>query len=229
MFLKRSSKPEMMDNFSIGDNRIETALKELHIINRYLGGISVTEKGIQNLDNDQSSEIKILDVGGGGSDTLSDLKKKYPLNIYSLDLNKYSCHYQKNLHPGHNVICADAVKLPVKERSFDVVHVSLFLHHFSEEEIVKMLKHFLGVARNGVIINDLRRNILAYTGIRFLTMLFSRSKFVKNDGPLSVRRAFITKELISILSRAGIDNYIIRKMWAFRFLVIISPVQNEKD
>ncbi len=228
MFLKRSSKPELMDNFSIRDNRIEKALKELHIINRYLGGISVTEKGIQNLYNDQSSEIKILDVGGGGSDVLFDLNKKYPLNIHSLDMNQYSCHFQKNLHPGHNVICADAEELPVKERSFDVVHVSLFLHHFSEEEIVKMLKHFLGVARNGIIINDLRRNILAYTGIRFLTMLFSRSKFVMNDGPLSVRRAFIKKDLLSILSRAGINNYIIRKMWAFRFLVIISPVENEK-
>ncbi len=228
MLLKRSFKPELMDDLSLSDNRVAEALKELHLINKYLGGIAVTERGIQNFLNGRTYEMKILDVGGGGSDSLSDLKEKYPLNVYSLDINKYSCHYQKNLHPGHNVICADAEKLPFKERSFDVVHASLFFHHFNEEVIISMLKHFREAARYGVIINDLRRNILAYAGIRLLTLLFSRSSFVKYDGPLSVLRAFTSKELVSILSRAGITNYTIRKMWAFRFLVIILPVQNDK-
>ncbi len=229
MFLKRSSKPEMMDDFSIIDERIKAALTELHTINKYLGGVNVTEKGINNLLKDRTSEVKILDVGGGGSDVLSDLKEKYPLSIYSLDLNKYSCHYQKKNHPEHKIICADALKLPVKEGTFNIVHVSLFLHHFTEEEIVIILKHFRNAAVNGIIINDLRRNILAYTGIRILTMLFSRSTFVKNDGPLSVLRAFTRKDLISILSQAGVNNYIIKNMWAFRFLVIIPSVQPSAD
>lgn len=228
MFLKRSPKPELMDDFTIIDDRIKAALAELHTINKYLGGIAVTEKGINLLLKDRNPEIKILDVGGGGSDVLSDLKEKYPLSIYSLDLNKYSCHYQKNRHPAHNVFCADALTLPVKNNSFDVVHVSLFLHHFPSEEIIRLLKHFLEISNTGIIINDLRRNVLAYMGIRLLTMLFSHSTFVKKDGPLSVLRAFTRNDLESILSRAGIRNYIIRNMWAFRFLVIIPSVQNEE-
>ncbi len=78
----------------------------------------------------------------------------------------------------------------------------------------------------GVIINDLRRNILAYSGIKILSMIFSKSEFVKNDGPLSVRRAFTKKEFVKILSRTGVDNFIIKRMWSFRFLVIIPSDRN---
>ena len=221
MFLKRSSKPELMDDFALGDQRIETALKELHLINRFLGGITVSEKGIRKLLDNHTSATKILDVGGGGSDVLSDLNEKYPLNIFSLDLNKYSCQYQKNQHPDHQVTCADALQLPFKTRSFDIVHASLFLHHFSEAEIIRLLKHFRLISNKGVIINDLRRNVLAYTGIKLLSMMFSRSTFVKNDGPLSVLRSFTKNDLDEILSSAGIKKYVIRRMWAFRFLVLI--------
>ncbi len=227
MFLKKSSTPEMMDDFSINDERIRDAIGELHTINRFLGGIAVTKKGIEYFLYDAASQIKILDIGGGGSDILYDLDNEFNLNIYSLDLNKYSCHYQKSMHPEHNILCADALNLPLKARSFDIIHVSLFLHHFSEEEIIRMLKYFLVISRKGIIINDLRRNILAYTGIRFLTTLFSRSTFVKNDGPISVRRAFTRRELVKLLYQAGINNYTINRMWAFRFLVVIPGDQNE--
>ena len=227
MFLKRSSTQEMMDDFSINDERIKDAIGELHTINRFLGGINVTKKGIEYFLYDTASPVKVLDIGGGGSDILCDLDDEFNLNISSLDLNKYSCHYQKSLHPEHKVLCADALNLPVKERTFDIIHVSLFLHHFSEEEIIRMLKYFLMISRKGIIINDLRRNILAYTGIRFLAALFSRSIFVKNDGPLSVWRAFTRRELVKLLSRAGINNYTINRMWAFRFLVVIPGDQNE--
>lgn len=228
MFLKRSSKPELMDDFSLADERIETAIKELHIINRFLGGISVSERGIRNLVDNPTSTTKILDIGGGASDVLSDLKGKYPLNIFSIDLNEYSCHYQKRKHPDHNVLCADALQLPFQQGSVDVIHASLFMHHFPEEVIIQILQHFLLISRSGIIINDLRRNVLAYAGIRILSILFSRSAFVKNDGPLSVLRAFNRAELASIFSRAGIKNYVIKRMWAFRFLVIIPVNQHEQ-
>jgi ubiquinone/menaquinone biosynthesis C-methylase UbiE len=229
MFLKRSSNKEMMDDFSMVDNRIKKALEELYTINRFLGGYAVTQKGIQSLLNTSGRNIKILDIGGGGSDVLSDLKEKYSLDIFSVDINKYTCHYQKNRHKEHHVICADALKLPIKQGSFDVVHISLFLHHFSEQEIIRMLRHFILVCTSGVIINDLRRNILAYAGIRILTMLFSRSTFVKYDGPLSVLRSFTISDLTSILSGAGINHYLIRRMWAFRFLIVILMVQDETN
>ncbi len=41
--MERSYQQEIMDDFSIQDERIDTALEELKIINKYLGGISTTQ------------------------------------------------------------------------------------------------------------------------------------------------------------------------------------------
>jgi ubiquinone/menaquinone biosynthesis C-methylase UbiE len=226
MFLKRSYEKELMDDFSLSDDGIAKALGELHTINKFLGGNSVTRKGLKFMMNDLKSGPKILDVGGGGSDILYDIKREFNhIRIYSVDLNRYSCRYQKNMMNNSKIICADARRLPVKAKSFEIVHASLFLHHFNEEEIVQLIGHFLYISKKGVIVNDLRRNFLAYYGISILTSLFSKSKFVKNDAPLSVRRAFHKKDIVKILSILGIKNYIIKRMWAFRFLVLIPAEQ----
>ena len=44
---------------------------------------------------------------------------------------------------------------------------------------------------------------------------------VQNDGPLSVMRGFRRKEWIQIFKDSGIENYIIRWKWAFRWQIII--------
>lgn len=230
MFMHRTYRKELMDDFSLGDGRIDVALRELHTINRFLGGNSVSKSGIKYFTKGSPKDFTILDIGGGGSDILYDLKDgKENLSIYSVDLNRYSCFFQKKEKGNGKIICADAFNLPVRKKSFDLVHASLFLHHYKEEEIIELIKYFLAVSKKGIVINDLRRNILAYSGIRILTALFSKSEFVKNDGPLSVRRAFNKEDLTNILLRSGVRNYIIKRKWAFRFLLIIPVLQNGKD
>lgn len=212
-----------MDDFSIRNGKLEQALSELNTINRFLGGNSVSREGIKWFVNKQKSMIKILDIGGGSSDILYDLNNS-GINavIYSTDLNRYTCRYQKSKTGNDKIICADAFDLPFKGKSFDLIHASLFLHHFEENDIIQLLKKFLLISQRGIIINDLRRNILAYLGIRIITMLFSNSLLVKNDGPLSVRRAFVKKELVNILKGSGIKQFSIKRKWAFRFQLIIT-------
>lgn len=230
MFFQRSYDKELMDDFNIGNGKLERALKELRIINRFLGGNSVSREGIKYFTANGQAELNILDAGGGASDILYDLKiSNTNTLVYSFDLNKQTCHYQKKESANNKVFCTDAFKLPLKEKSFDLVHASLFLHHFSEKKIVYLITQFLTIARSGIVINDLRRNVLAYSGIFLLTSLFSKSELVKNDGPLSVRRAFTKKDLVSILVSCGIRNYVIKRKWAFRFLVIIPVEQNVQN
>jgi hypothetical protein len=51
--------------------------------------------------------------------------------------------------------------------------------------------------------------------------LFSRSKEVKNDGPLSVKRGFIEKDWTDILNSISPGSYKIKRKWAFRWLIVI--------
>ena len=210
-----------MDDFSINDERIDTALTELKIINKYLGGISATKYGLKKILQKIESKnlIKILDAGGGASDILLSLNEK-DYKIFSNDLNKRVTNYVKQKSPEVEVVCADVFDLPFKKKQFDIVHLSLFLHHFKESEIKIILSAVSNVSKYGIIINDLHRSTFAYSGIKILTTLFSKSEFVKNDGPLSVKRGFKKKELIRIIDELNF-NYKISYKWAFRWLVII--------
>lgn len=225
MLLKRSYQKELMDDTSISDFRLDAAYKELHIINKFLGGIPVTREGIKFF-NPGKEKLSILDVGGGVSDILYDLNSGR-FSVFSLDINKYVCHYQKMKSGNDKIICADAMKLPVKKNSFDLIHSSLFFHHLKDEDIVLLLNCLMFTAKKGIIINELRRNIFALIGIRLLTLVFSRSEFVKYDAPISVKRSFTKKELINIFKDAGVRNFVIKRKWAFRFLILIPASDNE--
>ena len=50
--------------------------------------------------------------------------------------------------------------------------------------------------------------------------LFSKSEFVKNDGPLSVKRGFIKSDWEKLLTDLPV-SYLIKRKWAFRWLIVI--------
>ncbi len=223
MLNRRSCQKEIMDDFSITDDRINTALHELEIINKYLGGRSTSKKGFEIIFKviGQKKRISILDVGSGGSDNFKFNSNGTTICLTSLDLNKGVCRYVKENNSDVNIICGDTFSLPFKESSFDIVHVSLFLHHFSEEEINKLIQLFMKISRQGIIVNDLHRSVFAYAGIKLLTFLFSKSKMVKNDGPLSVKRGFLKYELQEIFAHTKSSFVLIQWRWAFRWLAVI--------
>ena len=208
-----------MDDFSIQDERIDGALSELKIINKFLGGISTTKSALSYFVQSKKDELKILDIGSGSSDNLLSAKSKYPdLHIFSIDKNLRALSSSKYLTKKIN---SDAFNLPFKNNSCDIVHAALFLHHFAEAQIQILLKEFLRIAERGVIINDLQRSYFALLGIKILTVLFSKSEMVKNDGPLSVKRGFTKAELVKLFEDAGVQNFFIKWKWAFRWMVVI--------
>lgn len=208
-----------MDDFSIHDERVDLALKELRIINRFLGGITTTKSALKYFLNSDNNELSIIDIGSGSSDNLIASKKSFPyLKIVSVDKNIRSL---KSILKTSIKLNSDAFRVPVKDKSFDIVHASLFLHHFTTEETILLIKEFMRISRLGIVVNDLRRSFLALIGIKILTTVFSKSALVKNDAPLSVRRGFRKSELIKLLAYSNIDNYIIKRKWAFRWMLVI--------
>ncbi|MGE5362916.1 MAG: methyltransferase domain-containing protein [Bacteroidota bacterium] len=209
MKLRRSYQTELMDDFAIQNGTLTVALKELLVINKYLGGDSSSRRALKNFPAGSS----LLDIGAGAGNITGD-------NL-SVDRNPAACRFSKMRSPGLHVICADALFLPFREKSVEIIHCSLFLHHFHENSIAELLSNFKNVARTAIIINDLHRSRTALAGIRILTALLSKSRMVKHDAPLSVLRGFTKRELILIIERAGIRNYDISHRWAFRWLVTI--------
>lgn len=217
--MKRSYEAEIMDDFSIRDGRIDEALHELKIINKYLGGIATTKSALKYFLDFSGKELSVLDIGSGSSDNLIAAKENYPaIKIISIDKNYRALSSSKNLLEKIN---SDAFDLPFKNKSFDFVHASLFLHHFTYEQINKLMREFIRIARSGIIINDLQRSCFALIGIKILTVLFSKSEMVKNDAPISLKRGFKKQEILKLLSDAGVTDFVIKKKWAFRWMVVV--------
>jgi ubiquinone/menaquinone biosynthesis C-methylase UbiE len=218
--MQRRYDTEIMDDFSIQDERIDTALRELKVINIVLGGKATTQQGFRILRKRKSllKILTVLDVGAGGADVFGKTSENY--SVTALDKNPRTCAYLRE-YTHHSVICGDAMVIPLLDKSFDIVHVSLFLHHFTEEQIFGLMQSFSRIAKHGILINDLRRSWLALIGIKILTLLFSRSGMVKHDAPLSVQRGFTKDELLQLVKQCSFEHFTIKRTWAFRWLVII--------
>lgn len=230
MFKQRSYQKELLDESDIQKELLCQNLKELEFINKYLGGHAISLKGLKEVVIDKSKVYTIIDIGCGGGDSLKAISKwsksgGYKINLIGIDLKENCIEYAQNNCKGYGEInfrCDDFRSVFSEQVPIDIVHASLFCHHFTENEIVEFAK-LCRSNKSIFVINDLERNPIAYYSIKFLTKLFSKSSLVKNDAPLSVLRGFKKTEWNTILQRAGIKNYTVKNSWAFRHMVIAYP------
>lgn len=214
----RSSELEIMDDLDCHGEVVDQTLRELEIINRLLGGDRVTIDGINQLIK-KDRTYTIADLGCGGGDLAMKIEKQNGnVKVVGIDANPNIIVFAKRHYPGIQFETLDVFSNEFKKREYDIITATLFVHHFSDEQLVELFRSFN--ARIGVVINDIHRHSLSYYSIKFLTRLFSKSAMVKFDAPLSVRRAFKKKELVTILDKAGIKRYSLRWKWAFRWQLI---------
>jgi hypothetical protein len=113
-----------------------------------------------------------------------------------------------------------------RSKSIDIVICSLFCHHLNDYELVNLFNYFMQHLKTGFIINDLQRNRFAYYSAWIFPHLLNGSSLAKNDGPISVLRAFKSHEFKYLLNKAGIENFSMQKKWAFRFLIVVKTENN---
>lgn len=230
MLKNRSYQAELLDEPDIKKELLFQNLKELNIINSFLGGHDISLRGLKKIMNDPLKNYSIVDIGCGGGDSLKAIarwsaQKKYKITLSGVDLKEDCIEYAKkfcNHYPDIKFYTDDFRNIFSKGAQVDIVHASLFCHHFIEDDIVAFIK-FCKANNCIFIINDLERNPIAYFSIKLLTRLFSKSPLVKNDAPLSVWRGFKKREWESIIQNAGIKNYLIKNCFAFRHLIIVYP------
>jgi 2-polyprenyl-3-methyl-5-hydroxy-6-metoxy-1,4-benzoquinol methylase len=230
VFSKRSTDVEIMDDLACSGEVVHQTLRELETINYLLGGNYVTLDGInQLLGGRLNGPIRIVDLGCGSGDILRLIrrwssKKAWNLQLTGIDANPFIVNYALEHTPSSYNIqyeVNDIFSKRFQTEKFDVVVGTLFFHHFSDGQLINFFRQLKHQARIGVVINDIHRNWFSYYSIKWLTRFLSKSSMVKFDAPLSVLRAFTKPELIEILKQAGLVNYTIKWMWAFRWQVVI--------
>jgi 2-polyprenyl-3-methyl-5-hydroxy-6-metoxy-1,4-benzoquinol methylase len=230
-FSRRNTGLEIMDDLEFHDEVVFQTLRELDFINQWLGGNAVTLKGVEKIWKSipKKQSISIADLGCGSGEMLRLIAKKAReqhrnVKLMGIDANPHIVDYARTHSKDFNTIHFEALNIfseEFKARNFDLIIATLFLHHFSDDELVSLFISLKKQAAIGIIVNDIHRHPLAYYAIKWLTSLFSRSSMVKYDAPLSVLRAFKSNELTSILEKAGVKNYELKWKWAFRWQLII--------
>jgi 2-polyprenyl-3-methyl-5-hydroxy-6-metoxy-1,4-benzoquinol methylase len=228
----RASEVEIMDDLDCSGPVVDQTLRELDIINQWLGGNAVTLNPVKSLlqtNNSISQPIVMADLGCGSGDMLRRIarwarQEKIEMKGIGIDANQNIISYARQASRSFKELDFQTLNIFSTEfqtMTFDVVLATLFTHHFTHDELVLMLTRLKKQTRKFIIINDIHRHPVAYYSIRWLTKFFSRSEMVKFDAPLSVRRAFLKKEWEAILKEAGVKNYQLRWRWAFRWQLII--------
>jgi 2-polyprenyl-3-methyl-5-hydroxy-6-metoxy-1,4-benzoquinol methylase len=234
-FSIRSRGVEIMDDLACQGDVVNQTLRELDIINHWLGGNAVTLQAIQSAWESipKTQTITIADLGCGSGEMLRILarlaeKEKRKVVLIGYDANPNIIDYAINHSKEFNHITFQSTNVFSREfqdQKFDFVLATLFMHHFAEEELVPLFSSLKNQVKEAVIINDIHRHPLAYHSIKLLTSLFSRSEMVRFDAPLSVVRAFTKPELQRILAKSKIAKYSLTWKWAFRWQLII-PTQS---
>jgi 2-polyprenyl-3-methyl-5-hydroxy-6-metoxy-1,4-benzoquinol methylase len=106
--------------------------------------------------------------------------------------------------------------LPLADRSVDVVTCSQLLHHFEDAEIPVILRELDRVAREWVVISDLRRSWLAACGFWLVSWPLGFHRVTRHDGTLSVLRGFTADELARHVLGATGRRADIRRHLGFR-------------
>lgn len=203
-------------------------MHELDVINKRLGGHRITLSGLKALVEGlpEGDTLQVVEIGCGGGDNLRVIKewcklKRRAVHLTGVDINRECILYAwgRTENAGIHFIHSDYRTVSFSSQPH-IVFSSLFCHHFTDPELVQMLQWMKQHSRVGFFINDLHRHLLAFCSIKLLTALFSRSRLVKHDAPLSVKRGFIRREWNALAEAAGLNTYSCRWRWAFRWLVL---------
>jgi SAM-dependent methyltransferase len=209
--------PEMLDHAPPDVAR--ASLRDLARINRYLGGYLVLRKMFARLVQ-PGEGFSVLDVGAASGDMGAAIRRRFPLaRVTSLDYKPD--HLAEAAEPK---VAGDAFHLPFRPASFDYVFSSLFLHHFTDGQVVELFASFRTIARRAVLAIDLDRGPLAYYFLPNTRWLFGWHAITINDGQISVEAGFKRDELLGLARKAGLEGAQVRVHRPWSRLSLVAPV-----
>ena len=191
--------PELLD--SLPPDEARASLRDLVRINRYWGGHSTLRSLLAgSVPSDEG--FSILDVGAASGDMGARIQDWYPAARVTF-LDYVPSHLGSS---AERRVAADAFQLPFRPRTFDYVFCSLFLHHFTNEKVVELLRNFGVAARRAVLVIDLERNPIPYYFLSWSRALLGWDPVTVHDGAISVEAAFRRKELEDLARRADLRS-----------------------
>lgn len=214
--MKRNFDPaelELMDRPQPVSQELERDLHNLRQLNRFFGSYHLVQRFLHRWI-EPGGRIRILDLATGSGD-IPRLAVDYARSIHArvqidaIDQQSSTLQIAEKLsrdYPEVNFHEGNILEWQPNE-PYDLVLCSLALHHFCEEDAVRLLQRSRQLSRRFVLVSDLRRGFLATVGVYLLTTLVFREPMTRYDARVSAARAFSFAELRGLAQKAGWRNF----------------------
>jgi SAM-dependent methyltransferase len=202
----RTDARELLDAADLDPVQLRINLREMAMLNRLPGGVRESVRAVNGL-LDGRPDSSVLDIGAGFGDFARRLARLRPVDVLVGDSrDEVLAVARRNLANTDSVsfLQADVRALPLPDDAVDVAHASLLLHHLDPADVVLALREMRRVARDGVVVNDLRRGWLAFVMTAAPVLALTRGRYTRHDGILSARRAYTLPELDELATQAGL-------------------------
>src|SRR5438552_5092191 len=188
--MKRSFDPavlEMMDQPQPLSAELERDLERIRQLNRWFGSYRLVLSFIRRWIK-PGARMRIVDVATGSGDIprlIIDYSRSISavVEIEALDRQSATLEIAKKLsanYPEISYVDQDILKWNPPE-PYDAALCTLTLHHFSDEDAVKVLRLCSELATKFVLVSDLRRGFFLKTGVYILTAFLFREPMTHYD------------------------------------------------
>ena len=202
---RRRQGHEYLDDPVINARVAERSMEDVARSNALFGGAHAVLAELDDLFAARAS-FSLLDVGTGLGDIPARVRARAGrdgVKVETVGLDASEALAVVVARDGSlPVVRADALRLPIADRAFDVVLCSQLLHHFRGDDGLVLLRELDRVARRRVIVADIRRSWLAAAGIWLASWPLRFHPVSRHDGVVSVLRGFTLYELAGLVQAA---------------------------
>ena len=225
----RVRRDEQMDDPALDPEVYDRVLRDLARVNFWTFASRPTFAFLRRASRGMVA-FRLLDVGFGHGDMLRRIarwarKRGIAVDLVGVDLNPKSEAAAREVTP---------LSMPIDYRTgdyrevpgpFDFVISSLVAHHMTDEQLRDFIRFMEKQATRGWLINDLHRHTLAYHSFPWLARLIGAHRMVREDGRLSIARAFRPAEWREILAAAGLPDGAARIVRRFPFRLCVERLR----
>ena len=233
-FSRRSSQLELMDTEDCGVAEFEACLVDLAKVNRATFAYRPTFAWLDRVVRDRRSSepLRIVDCGSGYGDMLRKIdawarRRGIEVELTGIDLNPWSrAAALKATDPSRPIRWVTTDLFDYRpDKPIDIVLSSLFTHHLTDDQVAGFVIWMEATAQVGWFVNDLHRHPLPYYVFRLWSRLARWHRFVQNDGPISITRAFVPADWHRLLARAGIPEGAAKVSRVFPFRLCVGRMK----
>jgi len=225
----RTRQDEQMDDPGLDPRVYQQVLADLSRVNRWTLAARPTLDFLSRAVG-AKRHFRLLDVGSGQGDMLRIIarwakRRGIAAQLVGIDLNPKSAANASAATPATLAIDFCTGDYRDVTGPLDIIVSSLVAHHMDDVSLQAFIRHMEAHAVHGWLINDLHRHRFSHLFYPLLARLLRVHAIVREDGTLSIARAFRAADWRSILAEAEVPPDAARIVRRFPFRLCVERLR----